>query len=107
MTRSLTGLIPATVTPMRADGSVHLEMIDRLVEHFAAEGADGLFVCGTTGESVSLSTDERMQVAQRWCHAAEKSSRPLPVGVNVTHTSLGDCKVLAAQAAEIGAAGIS
>jgi N-acetylneuraminate lyase len=108
MNPALRGLIPATVTPLRADGSLHLEMIDRLVEHFVADGADGLFVCGTTGESVSLTTDERMQVAERWCHAAAaQSSRPMPVGVNVTHTSLGDCKALAAHAAAIGAGGVS
>jgi N-acetylneuraminate lyase len=99
----LFGLIPATVTPMRADASIHLEMVDRLVAHYANDGADGLFVCGTTGESVSLSLDERMQLAQRWCRAAPPS---LPVGVNVTHTSLPDCKALASHSAKIGAAGI-
>ena len=98
----LFGLIPATVTPMGADGSIHFEMIDRLVEHYANGGADGLFVCGTTGESVSLSTDERMRCAERWRAAAGS----LPVGVNATHTSLPDCKALAAHAAKIGAAGI-
>jgi hypothetical protein len=84
---------------MRPDGSVHLAMVDRLVEHYAADGADGLFVCGTTGESVSLSTDERMQLAARWCEAAGGVGRPLPVGVNVTHTSLPECRALAAHAA--------
>jgi N-acetylneuraminate lyase len=87
---------------MRADGAISLEMIDRLVEHYAGDGADGLFVCGTTGESMSLSTDERMRAAERWRHAAG----PLPVGVNVTHTSLPDCKALAAHAEKIGAVGI-
>jgi N-acetylneuraminate lyase len=30
----------------------------------------GAFVCGTTGEGISLSLAERMQVAERWCTAA-------------------------------------
>jgi N-acetylneuraminate lyase len=90
---------------MRADGSLHLDVIDRMVERFAADKVDGLFVCGTTGESVSLSTDERMQVAERWCRAA--AGARLPVGVNITHTSLADCRVLAKHAESIGAAGFA
>jgi N-acetylneuraminate lyase len=108
------GLIPATVTPMHADGSIHPERIDALVEHYARDGADGLFVCGTTGESVSLSTDERMRLTERWCAAARGAREGgggggggLPVGVNVTHTSLPDCKALAAHAAACGAAGFA
>ena len=106
---TLKGLIPATVTPMHADGSIHPERIDALVEHFARDGADGLFVCGTTGESVSLSTDERMRLTERWCAAARGGGGDggLPVGVNVTHTSLPDCKALAAHAAGCGAAGFA
>ena len=115
----LKGLIPAAVTPMRADGSVHLERVDALVEHFARDGADALFVCGTTGESVSLSTDERMRLAERWCAAARalgdsrggggggQGGRGMPVAVNVTHTSLPECKALAAHAAGAGAAGFA
>src|SRR3954447_26759485 len=101
----LSGLIPAAVTPLHPDGSLHLEMIDRLVAHYAPDGADGLFVCGTTGESVSLSTDERNRVAERWCDAARAAK--IPVGVNLTHTSVPDCRALAAHAAKIGAAGFS
>jgi N-acetylneuraminate lyase len=105
MRPTLSGLIPATVTPMRADGSIHLEMVDRLVAHYKEDGADGLFVNGTTGESVSLSMDERLQLAERWCRVGADAS--LPVGVNLTHTSLPDCKTLAAHAAKLGAAGVA
>jgi N-acetylneuraminate lyase len=104
----LKGLIPATVTPMHADGSIHPERVDALVEHFARDGADALFVNGTTGESVSLSTNERMRLAERWCAAAAQlGGGRMPVGVNVTHTSLPECKALAAHSAKIGAAGIA
>src|SRR5688572_9916034 len=107
-TPRLKGLIPATVTPMRADGSIHLERIDALVGHYARDRADALFVNGTTGESVSLSTDERMRLAERWCAAAAQlGGGRMPVGVNVTHTSLPECKALAAHAAKVGAAGVA
>jgi N-acetylneuraminate lyase len=105
MPARLSGLIPAAVTPMGADGSIHLTMVDRLVEHYVALGSDGLFVNGTTGESVSLSTDERMRLAQRWCEVVRSAA--LPVGVNVTHTSLPDCRAMATHATKIGAAAFS
>lgn len=101
----LSGLIPATVTPLRDDGSIDPPRIDALVAFYAKLGVDGLFVNGTTGESVSLSTDERLTLAQRWCDAGRAVS--LPVGVNVTHTSLPECRAMAAHAAKAGAAGFS
>jgi N-acetylneuraminate lyase len=90
---------------MRADGSIDLAKIDALVAFYARLGADGLFVNGTTGESVSLSTDERLQLVQHWCDAGRAAS--LSVGINVTHTSLPDCRAMAAHAAKAGAAGFS
>lgn len=89
---------------MHADGSLHLQRIDRLVEHYAGNRADGLFICGTAGEGASLSIDERMRTTETWCNAA--GAAKLPVAVNVTHTSLPDCKALAAHAEKIGAAAI-
>lgn len=89
------------------DGSIDLERVDALVGHYARDGADGLFVCGTTGESVSLSTDERMRLADRFCAAARDVGRGMPVAINATHTSLPDCKTLAAHAAKVGAAGVA
>jgi 4-hydroxy-tetrahydrodipicolinate synthase len=47
------------VTPFRADGSVNLELAARLADHLVANGSDGLVICGTTGESPTLSWDEQ------------------------------------------------
>ena len=55
----MTGLIPATFTPMREDGSLNLDQVLPIVERLLAFKAMALFVCGTTGESASLSTPER------------------------------------------------
>jgi 4-hydroxy-tetrahydrodipicolinate synthase len=46
------------VTPMKADGSVNEEAAVALGAHLLANGSDGLVVCGTTGESPTLSDDE-------------------------------------------------
>jgi 4-hydroxy-tetrahydrodipicolinate synthase len=47
------------VTPFSADGSVNLELAARLADHLVANGSDGLVICGTTGESPTLSWDEQ------------------------------------------------
>jgi 4-hydroxy-tetrahydrodipicolinate synthase len=55
-------LLTAIVTPFRADGSLDLEAFRRLVRHLVDNGSDGLVVTGTTGESPTLSDDERFQL---------------------------------------------
>ncbi|HEX5617826.1 MAG TPA: 4-hydroxy-tetrahydrodipicolinate synthase [Solirubrobacteraceae bacterium] len=52
------GLLTAMVTPMKGDGSVNEEAAVALGAHLLANGSDGLVVCGTTGESPTLSDDE-------------------------------------------------
>jgi 4-hydroxy-tetrahydrodipicolinate synthase len=47
------------VTPFAADGSVDLALTARLADHLVSHGSDGLVVCGTTGESPTLSWDEQ------------------------------------------------
>jgi 4-hydroxy-tetrahydrodipicolinate synthase len=56
--RAIEGLLTAMVTPFRADGSVNEEGAVALGSHLLANGSDGLVVCGTTGESPTLSDDE-------------------------------------------------
>ena len=55
-------VITAMVTPFSADGSVDLELAARLAEHLVAHGSDGLVLCGTTGESPTLSWQEQHQL---------------------------------------------
>ena len=99
----LTGLIAAPFTAFQEDGSLHLAQIERQAASLIANGVSGAFICGSTGEGASMSTAERMQVAERWVQAAGRDVR---VMVHVGHTALADCKALAAQAQEIGATGV-
>jgi len=64
------------------------------------DGVVGAFICGTTGEAMSLSVDERLQIAERWMLKAPKDLR---VVVHVGHTALIECQRLAAHAQSIGA----
>ncbi len=99
----LSGLIAAPYTPLHQDGSLNLPMIDKLAGSLVSNGVTGAFVCGTTGEGVSLTNDERTQVAERW---QEVAGEKLRVIVHVGHTSAVDARSLAAHAEKIGAWGV-
>jgi 4-hydroxy-tetrahydrodipicolinate synthase len=55
-------VLTATVTPFRRDGSVDLDSFRSLAQHLVANGSDGLVVTGTTGESPTLSDEERLEL---------------------------------------------
>ena len=52
-------ILTAVVTPFKTDGSVNLDAFRALARHLVDNGSDGLVVTGTTGESPTLSDDER------------------------------------------------
>ncbi len=104
MIEKLHGLITAVHTPFTGDGSLHEDRIEAQVDYVAGAGMIGAFVCGTTGESTSLTVQERRRVAERWVASAPAS---LKVIVQVGHLCLTDAKTLAAHAQEIGADAIA
>jgi len=55
-------VLTAIVTPLRPDGSVDFERFRELAQHVVENGSDGLVVAGTTGESPTLSDDERLEL---------------------------------------------
>jgi 4-hydroxy-tetrahydrodipicolinate synthase len=55
-------VLTAIVTPFREDGSVNLESFRRLSANLVDNGSDGLVVCGTTGESPTLSDAEKLEL---------------------------------------------
>lgn len=100
ISKRLNGLVAATYTPLRADDSVNTTAIPPLVDHLLQQGVQGLYVCGSTGEGMSLSTSERKVVAGEYVKAADGR---VPVIVQVGHNSLKDASDLAAHAQQIGA----
>lgn len=95
----LTGLVAATLTPMNDDGSVNLQPIGPMVELLIRNGIGGLYVCGSTGEGVSLSTNERKAVTEEFVKAA---AGRVPVIAQVGHNSLAEACDLATHAASAG-----
>lgn len=59
-------MIAAPFTLMHADGSVHLELIPDYYALLKANGITGAFICGSTGEGVSLTLKEKKSVAEAW-----------------------------------------
>jgi len=55
-------VLTAIVTPFKRDGSVDLDAFRALAAHLVANGSDGLVVTGTTGESPTLSDEERLEL---------------------------------------------
>jgi 4-hydroxy-tetrahydrodipicolinate synthase len=53
-------LLTAMVTPFHADGSVNYEAAAQVARHLVATGSDGIVVTGTTGESPTLTTEEKL-----------------------------------------------
>ena len=52
-------VVTAMVTPFAADGSLDLALAGRLADHLVSNGSDALVLCGTTGESPTLSWEEQ------------------------------------------------
>jgi len=103
-TFQLRGLIAATFTPFRADGSIDLRRIKPVVDAVIGQGAGGLYVCGSTGEGPLLSTEERLRVAEASVKAA---AGRVPVVVQVGHNSIEEARGIAAHAQRIGADAVS
>ena len=96
-------LIVAAVTPLADDGErVDEDAIWPLTAFFAEHGADGVFACGTTGEGILLSLEERRRVAIAY-RAAVRGRLIVHAGAQSTR----DTAILAAHAAEIGADGVA
>ncbi len=55
-------VITAMVTPFHDDGSVNYAVAEKLADYLVNNGSDGLVVCGTTGESPTLTNEEEYQL---------------------------------------------
>lgn len=89
----LRGVFTALVTPMNQDGSLDLGALDALIDTQLAAGINGLVPCGTTGESATLSNDERVKVITR---VSKRVNGRVPViagaGANCTATAIEHLK---------------
>ncbi len=98
------GLIAAPFTPMSGDGSIRPEVIPAYADWIKSQQVKGAFICGTTGEGMLLTLDERKAIAEKWI---EEQSDDFKVFVHVGTTSAKQSQELAkhAQASGVSAIG--
>lgn len=94
------GLIAAACTPFRPDFSLDTERIPGLTDYLAGLGLAGLFVCGSTGECSSMTTEERMTAAGMFVSSVRGR---LPVIVHVGSACVKEAEILAAHAESVKA----
>ncbi|MEZ6092643.1 MAG: dihydrodipicolinate synthase family protein [Pirellulaceae bacterium] len=102
--KRLNGLIAATYTPTDESGNLELSIVPQVVEFLIQNGVRGLYVCGSTGEGMTLTSEERRAVAEAYTQAC---NHRIPVIVQVGHNSIRESMQLAQHAQEIGADAVS
>lgn len=79
----------AIVTPMKADGEVNYDVLGEMLEAQIQGGIDAIIICGTTGESATLTEEEHSAVIR---YAIKKVNKRIPViagtGSNCTATAI-------------------
>ena len=83
------GLAPAIIAPMKADGSLDLDAFDRLIHFLVDNGSQALVINGTTGESPTLTAEEKVTLIE---HAVKIANHRVPIiagtGTNNTAASI-------------------
>ena len=79
-------ILTALITPFAQDGSVNLDVAQQLARRLVEEGNEGLVVCGTTGESPTLSDDEKLSMFAAVVEAVDVPVIAGTVGNNTAHS---------------------
>src|SRR5438132_6946587 len=88
MAKEIGRLLTAMITPFKADGSIDFAAAERLANLLVADGADGVVVSGTTGESPTLSDDEKVELVGVVKKAIPNHNVVAGTGSNDTHHSI-------------------
>lgn len=100
------GLIAAPFTPMDENGEINTSIIPSYYQFLKNNKIVGAFICGSTGEGVSLTLSEKMQIAEAWAEATN-DDQDFKVMTLLGGTCIADCKTLAKHAHSIGLYGVS
>jgi N-acetylneuraminate lyase len=98
------GVIPALVTPLNADETVRVEVLQTLIEYLLKKDADGFYIGGATGEGLALRREQRMILAEE---SIRQVGGRAPCIVQVAATDFGEAIALAKHAEAVGADAIS
>ena len=84
--KALIGMGVALVTPFKQDGSVDHKALARVVEYNISNGTDYLVISGTTGESVTITKDEKAAIVQTIIKT-NAGRLPLVIGIGGNNTA--------------------
>jgi N-acetylneuraminate lyase len=94
------GLVAAPFSPLHTNGTINLNVIPKYAQFLIQNKVQGVFVNGTSGEGLSLTTEERKAVLAAWVKTTPKTFKVI---AQIGHPSIEDSKALAVHAQEIGA----
>lgn len=98
-----TGSGVAIITPFHEDGSINYDQLKKLVDYHCENGTDSIVICGTTGESATMTEEEHVECIKR---TIDFTAGRIPViagtGSNCTATAVE----LSREAAKAGADGL-
>lgn len=100
------GLIAAPFTPFYANGDLNLGLIPAYYSFLKSNWVTGAFICGSTGEGVSLTFREKVAVLNEWA-ALTRNDEAFHLMMFLGGTNLRECKELAVIAEEAGVDAIS
>ena len=99
-----TGILPALVTPLTEEERINIPVLEQLMEALLAQGADGFYVAGATGEGLALRPEERRILAEESIRIA---AGRVPCIFQIASTDFSQAIALAKHAEAAGAAAIS
>lgn len=95
-----TGAGVAIVTPLKEDGSIDFEKLNTLIDFQIDNGTDAIIICGTTGESATMSHEEHLQTIEACVkHVNKRVPVVAGTGSNCTDTAI----YLSTEAEKLGA----
>ena len=95
-----TGAGVAIVTPMFPDGSINYQVFGELIEEQIKNGTNAIVVCGTTGESATMTDDEHIECIR---YAVEKTAKRVPVIAGTGSNDTSYAVMLSVEAEKLGA----
>ena len=93
----------AIITPMKENLEVNYDKLDEILDEQIAGSTDAVIICGTTGESATLSEEEHMDVIR---FTIERVNHRIPVIAGTGSNSTATAVQLSKEAAEAGAEGL-
>lgn len=106
LNHKLNGLVSAPFTPLDINGELNTSIIPEYYASLKRNGVIGAFICGSTGEGVSLTFEEKVETLKAWA-AVTKEDKDFALMMFLGGTNIKECRELAAMAEKEGVDAIS